>query len=81
MKAEILLTLLCERLTNIVMYLKDEQLNNYENVKQLELREFKPKPQVCLELLKKSQRLIESHVQFTSTLTTNFQYYKKNAQF
>ena len=78
MKAEILLNLLGEKAANILMYIKDEDIDNYQKIKELVLREFQPTPQICLDQFKRAHRLInESHVQFATRLANNFEYYLK----
>ncbi|GFT12622.1 integrase catalytic domain-containing protein [Trichonephila clavipes] len=77
-KPEILLNLLGEKVANIIIYLKDEDLKNYDKIKSIILQEFEPTPQSCLENFKKETRQnCESHVQFASRLTTNWEYYLK----
>ncbi|GFV72913.1 DUF1758 domain-containing protein [Trichonephila clavipes] len=77
-KPEILLNLLGEKAANIIIYLKDEDLKNYDKIKSIILQEFEPTPQSCLENFKKATRQnCESHVQFTSRLTTNWENYLK----
>ncbi|GFU60267.1 integrase catalytic domain-containing protein [Trichonephila clavipes] len=76
-KPEILLNLLGEKAANII-YLNDEDLKNYDKIKSIILQEFEPTPQSCLENFKKATRQnCESHVQFASRLTTNWEYYLK----
>ncbi|GFT29339.1 DUF1758 domain-containing protein [Trichonephila clavipes] len=77
-KPEILLNLLGEKAANINIYLKDEDLKNYDKIKSIILQEFEPTPQSCLENFKNATRQnCESHVQFASRLTTNWEYYLK----
>ncbi|GFU11106.1 integrase catalytic domain-containing protein [Trichonephila clavipes] len=77
-KPEILLNLLGEKAANIIIYLKDEDLKNYDKIKSIILQEFEPTPQSRLENFKKATRQnCESHVQFASRLTTNWEYYLK----
>ncbi|GFW72445.1 integrase catalytic domain-containing protein [Trichonephila clavipes] len=77
-KPEILLNLLGEKAANIIIYLKDEDLKNYDKIKSIILQQFEPTPQSCLENFKKATRQnCESHVQFASRLTTNWEYYLK----
>ncbi|GFU32829.1 integrase catalytic domain-containing protein [Trichonephila clavipes] len=77
-KPEILLNLLGEKAANIIIYLNDEDLKNYDKIKSIILQEFEPTPQSCLENFKKATRQnCESHVQFASRLTTNWEYYLK----
>ncbi|GFX01589.1 DUF1758 domain-containing protein [Trichonephila clavipes] len=77
-KPEILLNLLGEKAANIIIYLNDEDLQNYDKIKSIILQEFEPTPQSGLENFKKATRQnCESHVQFASRLTTNWEYYLK----
>ncbi|GFX61453.1 DUF1758 domain-containing protein [Trichonephila clavipes] len=55
-KPEILLNLLGEKAANIIIYLKDEDLKNYDKIKSIILQEFEPTPQSCLENFKKATR-------------------------
>ncbi|GFX37845.1 DUF1758 domain-containing protein [Trichonephila clavipes] len=67
-----------EKAANIIIYLNDEDLKNYDKIKSIILQEFDPTPQSCLENFKKATRQnCESHVQFASRLTTNWEYYLK----
>lgn len=52
-KAEILLNLLGEKASNVISYISDDELNNYEKVKKIVLREFEPTAQSCLEQFRK----------------------------
>ncbi|GFY77890.1 DUF1758 domain-containing protein [Trichonephila inaurata madagascariensis] len=63
-KPEILLNLSGEKAANIIIYLKDEDLKNYDEIKSIIiLQEFEPTPQSCLENFKKATRQnCESHV-------------------
>ncbi|XP_071034250.1 uncharacterized protein, partial [Parasteatoda tepidariorum] len=77
-KSEILLNLLGERSSNIITYISDDDLNNYEKVKEIVLREFQPTAQSCLDNFKTTTRQSnETHVQFASRLTTSWEYYLK----
>ncbi|GFW29073.1 DUF5641 domain-containing protein [Trichonephila clavipes] len=67
-----------EKAANIIIYLKDEDLKNYDKIKSIILQEFEPTPQSCLENFKKATRQnCESHIQFASRLTTNWECYLK----
>ncbi|GFW19214.1 DUF1758 domain-containing protein [Trichonephila clavipes] len=55
-KPEILLNLLGEKAANIIIYLNDEDLKNYDKIKSIILQEFEPTPQSCLENFKKATR-------------------------
>ncbi|GFV80760.1 integrase catalytic domain-containing protein [Trichonephila clavipes] len=45
-KSEILLNLLGEKASNVLTYVKDDELNNYEQLKSIILREYEPKKQI-----------------------------------
>lgn len=77
-KSEILLNLLGEKSSNIITYIDDDDLNKYEKVKEIVLREFQPTAQSCLEDFRATTRqLNETYVQFASRLTTSWNYYLK----
>ncbi|GBN50878.1 hypothetical protein AVEN_270062-1 [Araneus ventricosus] len=77
-KAEILLNLLGEKASNVITYIKDDELGDYSKVKAIVLREFVPTPQVSLENFRKTQRQTnETYMQFASRLTTSWDYYLK----
>ncbi|GBO28882.1 hypothetical protein AVEN_13781-1 [Araneus ventricosus] len=77
-KAEILLNLLGEKASNVITYIKDDELGDYSKVKAIVLREFEPTPQVSLENFRKTQRQTnETYMQFASRLTTSWDYYLK----
>ncbi|GFW68291.1 uncharacterized protein TNCV_2262811 [Trichonephila clavipes] len=53
-KSEILLNLLAEKASNVLTHVKDDELNNYEQLKSIILREYEPKVQInSLNNLKK----------------------------
>ncbi|GBN34068.1 hypothetical protein AVEN_142676-1 [Araneus ventricosus] len=69
LKAEILLNILGEKVNNLLAYVSQEDLCDYEKIKQLVLKEFEPTPQERLNNFKKAQRLpSETCVQFASSL-------------
>nr|XP_042908182.1 uncharacterized protein LOC122271326 [Parasteatoda tepidariorum] len=74
-KAEILLNLLEEKASNILTYITEKDLNNYEVIKSIVLREFEPTAQAVLENFRRASRENETHIQFASRLTTSFDYY------
>ncbi|GBN04680.1 hypothetical protein AVEN_31101-1 [Araneus ventricosus] len=55
-KAEILLNLFGEKASNVITYIKDDELGDYSKVKAIVLKEFEPTPQVSLENFKNIQR-------------------------
>ncbi|KFM71288.1 hypothetical protein X975_00963, partial [Stegodyphus mimosarum] len=76
LKAEILLNILGEKVTNLMVYVKEEDINNYDKLKSIILKEFQPTPQECLNCFRTTQKLSsESFVQFASRLSANFEYY------
>ncbi|GBM61416.1 hypothetical protein AVEN_70776-1 [Araneus ventricosus] len=77
-KAEILLNLLGERASNVITYVKDDDLSDYLKVKDIDLREFEPTLSSCLENFRKATRNHnETYIMFASRLITNFDYYLK----
>ncbi|GFX79597.1 DUF1758 domain-containing protein [Trichonephila clavipes] len=51
-KSEILINLLGERAHNVLLYIKEEELNDYEKIKSIVLREFQLTPRECLNSFK-----------------------------
>ncbi|GFX56544.1 integrase catalytic domain-containing protein [Trichonephila clavipes] len=77
-KSEILLNLLGEKASNVLTYVTDDELNNYEQLKSIILREYEPSANQFLEQFKKATcHPNETFIQYTSCLTTNWQYYLK----
>ncbi|GFV96670.1 integrase catalytic domain-containing protein [Trichonephila clavipes] len=77
-KSEILLNLLGEKAPNVLTYVKDDELNNNEQLKSIILREYEPSANQFLEQFKKATRHPkETYIQYTSRLITNWQYYLK----
>ncbi|GFW92018.1 integrase catalytic domain-containing protein [Trichonephila clavipes] len=77
-KSEILINLLGERAHNVLLYIKEEELNDYEKLKSIVLREFQvtPPPRECLNSFKNAVKSSgETYIQFAARLTANFQYY------
>ncbi|GFT95821.1 transposon Tf2-6 polyprotein [Trichonephila clavipes] len=75
-KSEILINLLGERAHNVLLYIKEEELNDYEKLKSIVLREFQLTPRECLNSFKKFVKSSgETYIQFAARLTANFQYY------
>ncbi|GFV78351.1 transposon Tf2-6 polyprotein [Trichonephila clavipes] len=75
-KSEILINLLCERAHNVLLYIKEEELNDYEKLKSIVLREFQLTPRECLNSFKNAVKSSgETYIQFAARLTANFQYY------
>ncbi|GFV77319.1 retrovirus-related Pol polyprotein from transposon opus [Trichonephila clavipes] len=75
-KSEILINLLGERAHNVLLYIKEEELNDYEKLKSIVLREFQLTPRECLTSFKNAVKSSgETYIQFAARLTANFQYY------
>ncbi|GFV88892.1 DUF1758 domain-containing protein [Trichonephila clavipes] len=75
-KSEILINLLGERANNVLLYIKEEELNDYEKLKSIVLREFQLTPRECLNSFKNAVKSSgETYIQFAARLTANFQYY------
>ncbi|GFT20062.1 transposon Tf2-6 polyprotein [Trichonephila clavipes] len=75
-KSEILINLLGERADNVLLYIKEEELNDYEKLKSIVLREFQLTPRECLNSFKNAVKSSgETYIQFAARLTANFQYY------
>ncbi|GFU23012.1 integrase catalytic domain-containing protein [Trichonephila clavipes] len=75
-KSEILINLLGERAHNVLLYIKKEELNDYEKLKSIVLREFQVTPRECLNSFKNAVKSSgETYIQFAARLTANFQYY------
>ncbi|GFS59870.1 transposon Ty3-I Gag-Pol polyprotein [Trichonephila clavipes] len=82
-KGQILLNLIGEKAENILVYVKDEEISDYNKLKSLVLREFEPTPLICLQNFQKAKRMPnETHVQFAFRLLNNWdQYYNCNDEF
>ncbi|GFX45638.1 integrase catalytic domain-containing protein [Trichonephila clavipes] len=75
-KSEILINLLGERAHNFLLYIKEEELNDYEKLKSIVLREFQLTPRECLNSFKNAVKSSgETYIQFAARSTANFQYY------
>ncbi|GFS61925.1 integrase catalytic domain-containing protein [Trichonephila clavipes] len=75
-KSEILINLLGERAHNVLLYIKEEELNDYEKLKSVVLREFQLTPRECLNSFKNAVKSSgKTYIQFAARLTANFQYY------
>ncbi|GFX99532.1 uncharacterized protein TNCV_5025881 [Trichonephila clavipes] len=81
-KAEILLNMLGEKVGNLMIYVKQEELGDYEKIKQLVLKQFQPTPRVLLNQFRRSQKLPnENYVQFASRIEAMFDYKKQRLCF
>ncbi|GFV20754.1 transposon Tf2-6 polyprotein [Trichonephila clavipes] len=75
-KSEILINLLGGRAHNVLLYIKEEELNDYEKLKSIVLREFQLTPRECLNSFKNAVKSSgETYIQFAARSTANFQYY------
>ncbi|GFX45507.1 transposon Tf2-6 polyprotein [Trichonephila clavipes] len=75
-KSEILINLLGERAHDVLLYIKEEELNDYEKLKSIVLREFQLTPRECLNSFKNAVKSSgETYIQFAARSTANFQYY------
>ncbi|GFW72778.1 transposon Tf2-6 polyprotein [Trichonephila clavipes] len=75
-KSEILINLLGERAHNALLYIKEDELNDYEKLKSIVLREFQLTLRECLNSFKNAVKSSgETYIQFAARLTANFQYY------
>ncbi|GFX30566.1 transposon Tf2-6 polyprotein [Trichonephila clavipes] len=75
-KSEILINLLGERAHNVLLYIKEEELNDHEKLKSIVLREFQLTPRECLNSFKNAVKSSgETYIQFAARSTANFQYY------
>ncbi|GFT43861.1 phosphatase and actin regulator 2 [Trichonephila clavipes] len=59
-KSEILINLLGERAHNVLLYIKKEELNDYEKLKSIVLREFQVTPRECLNSFKNAVKSSEA---------------------
>ncbi|GFU90615.1 integrase catalytic domain-containing protein [Trichonephila clavipes] len=74
-KSEILINL-GERAHDVLLYIKEEELNDYEKLKSIVLREFQLTPRECLNSFQNAVKSSgETYIQFAARLTANFQYY------
>ncbi|GFX73197.1 transposon Tf2-6 polyprotein [Trichonephila clavipes] len=72
-KSEILINLLGERAHNVLLYIKEEELNDYEKLKSIVLREFQLTPRECLNSFKNAVKSSgETYNQFAARSTANF---------
>ncbi|GBO23130.1 Pro-Pol polyprotein, partial [Araneus ventricosus] len=77
-KSEILLKLIGEKAANILVYIDENDLKDYDKIKSLIIKEYEPSPFVCLDNFKKTKRLAgETHQQFASRLRSGWLHYCK----
>ncbi|GFU05886.1 retrovirus-related Pol polyprotein from transposon opus [Trichonephila clavipes] len=78
LKPKVLLCMLGDKVSNLLVNLGEEELKNYESLKQVVLKEYEPSPKICLENFRKAKRNSdETFSQFASRLTSMWLYYCK----
>ncbi|GFU24719.1 retrovirus-related Pol polyprotein from transposon opus [Trichonephila clavipes] len=79
LKPKVLLCMLGDKVSNLLVNLGEEELKDYESLKQVVLKEYEPSPQkICLENFRKAKRNSdETFSQFASRLTSMWLYYCK----
>ncbi|GFT85919.1 CCHC-type domain-containing protein [Trichonephila clavipes] len=66
-----------DKVSNLLVNLGEEELKDYECLKQVVLKEYEPSPKICLENFSKAKRNSdETFSQFASRLTSMWLYYK-----
>ncbi|GFX65944.1 dimer_Tnp_hAT domain-containing protein [Trichonephila clavipes] len=67
-----------DKVSNLLVNLGEEELKDYESLKQVVLKEYEPSPKICLENFSKAKRNSdETFSQFASRLTSMWLYYCK----
>ncbi|GFT15799.1 retrovirus-related Pol polyprotein from transposon opus [Trichonephila clavipes] len=67
-----------DKVSNLLVNLSEEELKDYESLKQVVLKEYEPSPKICLENFRKAKRNSdETFSQFASRLTSMRLYYCK----
>ncbi|GIY52690.1 reverse transcriptase [Caerostris extrusa] len=59
LKAEILLNILGEKANNLIVYLSEEDLCNYDKLKIIAPKDFQPTLQDCLDGFRRAQKLLQ----------------------
>ncbi|GFX60195.1 retrovirus-related Pol polyprotein from transposon opus [Trichonephila clavipes] len=78
LKPKVLLCMLGDKVSNLLVNLGEEELKDYEFLKQVVLKEYEPSPKICLENFRKAKRSSdETFSQFASRLTSMWLYYCK----
>ncbi|GFV73349.1 CCHC-type domain-containing protein [Trichonephila clavipes] len=78
LKPKVLLCMLEDKVSNLLVNLGEEELKDYESLKQVVLKEYEPSPKICLENFRKAKRKAdETFSQFASRLTSMWLYYCK----
>ncbi|GFX23765.1 retrovirus-related Pol polyprotein from transposon opus [Trichonephila clavipes] len=76
LKPKVLLCMLGDKVSNLLVNLGEEELKDYESLKQVVLKEYEPSPKICLENFRKAKRNSdETFSQFASRLTSMWLYY------
>ncbi|GBN38568.1 hypothetical protein AVEN_132321-1 [Araneus ventricosus] len=76
LKSKILLNIFGEKINNLLVYVSQEVLRDYEKIKDLVLKGFEPTQQQCPSSFTKVQKLpSQTYVQFASRLCASFDYY------
>ncbi|GFY19295.1 retrovirus-related Pol polyprotein from transposon opus [Trichonephila clavipes] len=79
LRPKVLLCMLGDKVSNLLVNLDEEELKDYESLKQVVLKEYEPSPpKICLENFRKAKRNSdETFSQFASRLTSMWLYYGK----
>ncbi|GFX28728.1 retrovirus-related Pol polyprotein from transposon opus [Trichonephila clavipes] len=78
LKPKVLLCMLGDKVSNLLVNLGNEELKDYESLKQVVLKEYGPSPKICLENFRKAKRNSdETFSQFAPRLTWMWLYYCK----
>ncbi|GFW74304.1 retrovirus-related Pol polyprotein from transposon opus [Trichonephila clavipes] len=78
LKPKVLLCMLGDKVSSLLVNLGEEELKDYESLKQVVLKEYGPSPKICLENFRKAKRNSdETFSQFASRLTSMWLYYCK----
>ncbi|GFV67074.1 CCHC-type domain-containing protein [Trichonephila clavipes] len=78
LKPKVLLCMLGDKVSNLLVNLGEEELKDYESLKQVVLKKYEPSPKICLENFRKAKRNSdETFSQFASRLTSMWLYYCK----
>ncbi|GFY20419.1 retrovirus-related Pol polyprotein from transposon opus [Trichonephila clavipes] len=78
LKPKVLLCMLRDKVSNLLVNLGEEELKDYESLKQFVLKEYEPAPKICFENFRKAKRNSEETLsQFASRLTSMSLYYCK----
>ncbi|GFW18196.1 retrovirus-related Pol polyprotein from transposon opus [Trichonephila clavipes] len=71
LKPKVLLCMLGDKVSNLLVNLGEEELKDYESLKQVVLKEYEPSLKICLENFRKAKRNFdETFSQFASRLTS-----------